>query len=85
MTVYESMSPAERSLRARTAVHTSWANTKDRRKRGQGGVEARLRRFEQQVDPDGLLEPGERRVRAQSLMKAQMSELSRQSAKARKK
>ena len=84
MTVFDSMTAAERSLRARTAVHTSWANTSDRRARGRHGVEARLRRFEEQVDPDGVLSPAVRRTRAESLIKAQMSELARQSAKARR-
>ena len=85
MSVYESMSPAERSLRARTAVHTSWAKTTDRSTRARGGVEARLRRFENQIDPDGLLTAADRRRRAESLMKAEMAERARQSAKARKK
>lgn len=85
MTVFDSMTPAERSLRARTAVHTSWANTADRSARGRHGVEARLRKFEQQLDPAAQLAPEERRRRAESLMKAQMSDLARKSAKARKK
>ena len=84
MTVFESMSPAERSLRARTAVHTSWANTADRSARARGGVEGALRKLEDQIDPSRELAPEVRRQRAESLRKARMSDLARLSAKARR-
>ena len=82
--MYESMSPAERTLRARTAAHVSWAKRTDRSAPGRSSVEARLLKFERQVDPDGLMAPAERRLRAESLLKAQMSDLARKSAKARR-
>jgi predicted component of type VI protein secretion system len=84
VTVFESMTPAERSLRARTAVHTSWANTADRSARARGGVEGALRKLEDQIDPEHLLAPAVRRQRAESLRKARMADLARQSAKARR-
>jgi predicted component of type VI protein secretion system len=84
MSVFESMSAAERSLRARTAVHTSWANTTDRSARARGGVEGALRKLEDQIDPEHLLAPAVRRQRAESLRKARMADLARQSAKARR-
>lgn len=84
MTVFDSMTPAERSLRARTAVHTSWANTSDRSARARGGVEGALRKLEDQIDPDHELAPAVRRQRAESLRRARMSDLARLSAKARR-
>lgn len=84
MTVFDSMTPAERSLRARTAVHTSWANTSDRRKRTSKGTAAFLARFERQVDPNNELEPAERARRAESAKKAYMSGLALKAAKAKR-
>jgi len=78
------MSPAERSLRARTAVHTSWANTTDRRKRTSNGTAAFLARFERQVDPNNELDPDERARRAESLKKAYMSGLALKAAKSKR-
>ena len=78
------MSPAERSLRARTASHTSWANTADRSARARGGVEGALRKLEDQIDPEHQLTPAVRRQRAESLRKARMADLARLSVKARR-
>jgi hypothetical protein len=85
VTVFESMTPAERSLRARCASHTSWANTEDRAARTANGTRAFLARFERQVDPEGLLPPAERAQRAVSARRAYFADLARRSAKARKK
>ena len=82
MSVFESMTPAERSLRGRTAVHTSWANTGDRRARTRPGTEAFLKRFEREVDPDGVLDPAERARRAEAAKKAHMAALSLKASKA---
>ena len=43
-----------------------------------------MRRFELQVDPDGLLSPEERATRARYAMKAHMAELAARSARARR-
>lgn len=51
------------------------AATHDMRAVAKVGVNNRMARFEAQVDPDGTLEPGERRRRAESLMKAHMARL----------
>jgi hypothetical protein len=66
----EPLTPAERSLRARMAVHTSWAHTTDRAARTAPARRAALQRFERQVDPDGTLNPAERRRRAEQAMRA---------------
>ena len=80
-----SLTPAERKLRAQLAAHTSWANTADRTKRTEAGRKAMLSKFEQQVDPDGTLDPVERARRAESARKAHFTRLALLSAQARRK
>jgi hypothetical protein len=80
----EPLTPAERALRARIAVHTSWANTKDRSARTAPGRRAALERFEREVDPDGTLNPAERARRADQAMRAHMARLALKSAKVRR-
>jgi hypothetical protein len=80
----EPLTPAERVLRARIAVHTSWANTHDRSARTAPGRKAFLARFEKQVDPDGTLQPAERARRAEQAMKAHMARLALKSAQTRR-
>jgi hypothetical protein len=77
------LSPAERSLRARLAAHTMHA----RNDAGQTTVAARtafLARFEAEVDPDGALDPEERRRRAEHARRAYFTRLALASAKARR-
>jgi hypothetical protein len=80
-----SVSPAERTLRAQLAAHTSWANTTDRTARTEPGRRAAADRFERLVDPDGVLPADERRLRAESARKAHMKGLALKSAQARRK
>ncbi|MET0134712.1 MAG: hypothetical protein ABW215_14105 [Kibdelosporangium sp.] len=82
--VYTTMTPEQRSLRARIAAHASWANTSDRTEKARKGANALLARFETQVDPDGVLSPEERRQRAESARRAHMLSLAAKSAKARR-
>lgn len=79
------LSPEERAMRARLAVHTSWANTPDRTARTAPARDAAFARFERLVDPDGILPADERRVRAEHLRKAEMTRLALKSAQARRK
>jgi len=81
----EGLTPSERSLRARLAVHTSWARTSDRSARTAPARRAALQRFERQVDPDGVLAPDERAQRAQQAMRAHMARLALRSVQARRK
>jgi hypothetical protein len=77
-------SPAERTLRARSAAHARWSQEPNREaatKAARAGLQAK---FEQQVDPDRLLDPIERAKRADSARKAYYAELSRLSAKKRR-
>jgi hypothetical protein len=78
------LTPSERSLRARLAVHTSWARTSDRSARTAPARRAALQRFERQVDPDGMLPPAERAQRAEQAMRAHMSRMALRSVQARR-
>lgn len=84
MSVYESMTPAERGLRARSAAHQGWANTKDRTERSRPGREAARRRFEAIVDPDGVMTEANRMKAAESAYRAYMADNARKSVKSRK-
>jgi hypothetical protein len=78
----ESMSPAERSLRARIA-HAMHA----RRDPTEATAKARaafLSKFERQADPEGLLPPEERQRRAEHLRRAHFARLAKASAKTRR-
>lgn len=68
----------QRSLRSRLGrigAHESWARTPDRSARTAPARAAAMARFEQQVDPDGVLSPGERAVRAEHARKAHFQRL----------
>ena len=64
-------------------AHESWARTPDRAARTAPGRRAFLERFEREVDPDGILSPEERTVRAEHARKAYFQRLALRSAKAR--
>lgn len=78
------LTPSERSQRARIAAHSRWAQhdpTQHALK-----MQAALRaKFERQADPDGVLPEAERQRRAEQLYKAWMASLAFKSAKARRK
>jgi hypothetical protein len=79
-----SLTPAERSLRAQIAAHESWAHTPDRPARTANARKAMLDKFERQVDPEGILPPAERAVRAEHARKAHFKRLALKSAQARR-
>jgi hypothetical protein len=66
------------------AFHTSWAHTTDRAARTAPARRAALQRFERQVDPDGTLNPAERRRRAEQAVRAHMAGLALRSAQVRR-
>lgn len=78
------LSASERTLRARLAAHSSWANTENRTARTAAATAASMSRFERQVDPDGVLDPAERARRADSARKAYYTRLAFKSVKARR-
>lgn len=75
MSVYETLTPAQRSLRARIASNTAWANCPDRTAKAKNAQRGLLARFEREVDPDGVLPDDERLERAKSARRAHMSRL----------
>lgn len=64
------------------AAHALHAQT-DGREHTRPAREGFMRRFEKQVDPDGVLSPAERERRAQHALKAHMTGLALKSTKAR--
>jgi hypothetical protein len=78
------LSASERRMRARKAALTSWARTEDRSARARRGHDGLLRKFEDEVDPNGTLSQNERRTRAQLLLDAHMEGLRLKASKARR-
>jgi hypothetical protein len=79
-----SLTPAERTMRARQAAYISWANTENRGARTQPGRDAMWEKFYDQVDPERKLTSAERHKRAVSARKAFFAGLALRSAKARR-
>lgn len=77
--------PSERALAARYAAHSRWAATSDPSAATAPARDAFNRRFENEVDPDGVLSPEERTRRAASARKAYFTKLALKSAQARRK
>src|SRR5215203_2260938 len=75
-------SQAERSLRARLAAYALHAQH-DPRETTANGRAAFLDRFDREVDPEGLLEPDERRRRAEQARRTYFVRLSLAAVKAR--
>ena len=72
----------ERSLRARIAAYALHAQHDPRETTAKGRA-AFLARFDREVDPEGLLEPDERRRRAEQARRAYFARLSLAAVKAR--
>jgi hypothetical protein len=73
---HTSLTPAERSLRAQLAAHTSWGNTEDRSARTANARKALEDKFLAEANGDPK--------RAESLRKAYFTGLALKSAKARR-
>ncbi len=71
-----SLTPAEKSLRGKIAVETSWANTKDR--------SARTAKARKALDDKFLAEAGGDPVRAEHLRRAHFARMALKSAQARR-
>jgi hypothetical protein len=72
-----------RQLIGSIGAHESWARTKDRTARTAPARQAFNDRFEREVDPDNILTPEERAIRAAHLRKAHFQRMALASAKAR--
>ena len=79
------MTPAERKLSASQSAHTRWAYVPNRTAATQAARDAFMRKFEEQVDPDGTLAPQERAKRAENAKRAHFARLALKSAISRRK
>lgn len=79
-----SLTPSERSLRARLAAYAMHAKH-DPTQTTAAGRAAFLSRFEREVDPEGKLPEPERRRRAEHARRAYFTRLAYRSARARRK
>ena len=80
------MTPEERtakSLGGRIGAHLRWANCTDRVAAMEPAKRAFLDRFEREADPDGVMDPVERGIKAEHLKSAYFARLALLSAKAR--
>ena len=78
------MSPDDRVLHARMAAHVLHSRY-DSKELTAPARRAFLERFEREVDPDSVLEPAERRRRAEHAKKAHFYRMALASSRARKK
>jgi hypothetical protein len=78
------LTPEERSMRARAAAHALHAQV-DSRDHTKPARAAFARRFETEVDPEGVLLPAERARRAEQARRAYFTALALKSAVARRK
>lgn len=81
----QKLSPEQRSLRAKVAVNTRWANSSaaDRKANSQRAIAGQLEAFARQVDPNNELPEAERQRRAEHARKAHMARLSLKASRAR--
>lgn len=75
---------SDRVLQARLAARTRWAATADRPAATAPARAAFEDRFHDQVDPEGILDPRERAIRAEHARKAYFAALALRSAQARR-
>lgn len=79
------MPAPDRQIIGRIGAHESWARTTDRTARTAKARLAADARFEREADPDGILEPRERALRAEHLRKAYFARLALKSVQSRRK
>lgn len=77
------LTPSERTLRARIAANARWSR-EDRTEASDRQRSVLLKRFSDEVDPDGRLPQRERAIRAQNALQAHMLKLSFRAARARR-
>lgn len=79
----EGLTPEQRALRSRLGAHVRWSRCDDRVAATAPARAAFNDRWERQVDPEGLLDPHERAIRAEHAKKAHFTAMAMKSAKAR--
>jgi hypothetical protein len=75
---------SKHSINGRIGAEISWSRTRDRSARTRPAREKFLKRFEDEVDPDGKLPPEERRILADHALRAYMLRLSKSAASTRR-
>lgn len=75
------MTPEERKLRAKLAAQARWSRPGARSQQSTVIRDRRLQHYEQQVDPNGELDPEERRACAKSAASEHMTRLRYQKAR----
>ncbi|MFD9906552.1 hypothetical protein [Streptomyces sp. NPDC059063] len=78
------LTPEERRLRGAIAANAMWSKIEDRTAHTAAARRAFMDHFEAEVDPDGVLSPQERAIRAESARRAHFQRLALASAKARR-
>ena len=78
------LSASERTLRAKIAAESGWAQCDDRAGRTQAARDAFFRRFLDEVDPERKLDPADRERRAKHARKAYYQRLAFEREKARR-
>jgi len=74
---------SKHSINGRIGAEISWSRTHDRSARTRPAREKFLKRFEDEVDPDGKLPPEERRVLADHALRAYMLRLAQRAVASR--
>jgi hypothetical protein len=69
------ITPEERKARARKAANTRWSKPGARERQASAASAAIYRRAEQQIDPDGILDPAQRAKLVTSALRAQAADL----------
>lgn len=77
------LSSEEAAQIGRIGAHVRWSRETDRAAATAPATAGFMARFEREVDPDGVLDPRERAIRADHARKAHMARLSRKAAAAR--
>jgi hypothetical protein len=85
MAASKNLTAAERKIRGSAAGLQGWANTKDRSARAQKGADTKLRKLEDEVDPDHAMSAEDRRKAAINLRKSRMALLALKASKAKRK
>lgn len=78
------MSATEKSLRGIHAAKTRFSRPGAAAEQGRKVTAAQLAKFESEVDPEGVLDPDERRRLAERRRSAHFADLARRSLKARR-
>ena len=74
---------SKHSINGRIGAEISWSRTRDRSARTRPAREKFLKRFEDEVDPDGKLPPDERRILGDHALRAYMLRLAQRAAASR--